>query len=158
MIGRLLLLSMLAAGFATEVHACSCIIADSPKTAFQEAKAVFLGEVLSYGEDVATVRVIERFKGVDHEQVELVTREDGAACGYGDLLELQSRHLFYAYDHAGGLPFLEVSACSRTTGEDHAECDLRYLRSRAAWWRSPLSRIRLLAWLGWERTPCLFAR
>jgi hypothetical protein len=129
------------------LYACTCITVP-PKTAFKQAEAVFLGEVLSYEDTVARMRVVEWFKG-PKENVEVTTGRDSASCGYGGLA-VGSRHLVYAQRFEGQLL---VSLCSRSRAETHAACDLRYLRSRSAWWRSPLSSIRILSRIE-RRDPC----
>lgn len=145
---RLLLIVMIA----TDLAACSCLVTDA-KSSFKGSAAVFTGEVVSYDGRLATMRVIEAFKGVDRAaNVEFVSGEDGAACGYGSALVPGSRHLIYAYRETGG--WLAVSLCSRSGLEQHATCDLRFLRSRAWWWRSPLSSPRILRRLGVTREPC----
>jgi hypothetical protein len=144
------LLVLLAAPQA--LYACTCIAVD-PKTAFKRAEAVFVGEVLSYENEIARMRPIEWFKGTKTDVVEFVTVSSSAACGYGDRLGPGSRHLIYAYRREPGT-HPEVSSCSRSRPETHAECDLTYLRSRAAWWRSPLSSFRALQWLGLRWKPC----
>lgn len=145
---RLLLILMIA----TDLAACSCLITD-PKSAFKRSAAVFTGEVLAYDGRVASMRVVEPFKGPERAAtVEIVSGEDGAACGYGSALTPGSRHLIYAYRETGG--WLAVSLCSRSALEQQATCDLRYLRSRAGWWRSPLSSLRILQKLGVTREPC----
>lgn len=137
---------------ATDLAACSCITTD-PKTSFKRSAAVFTGEVISYDGRVAAMRVIEPFKGADRAAtLEIVSGEDGAACGYGGVLTPGSRHLIYAYRETGG--WLAVSLCSRSALGERSTCDLRYLRTRAGWWRSPLSSLRILQKLGVNREPC----
>jgi hypothetical protein len=63
-----------------------------------------------------------------------------------------TRHLIYA--HLTQTNTLEVSLCSRSASEERASCDLRYLRSRAAWWRFPLSSLRILEKLRIRWDPC----
>lgn len=146
------LLSLILLVAAGDVLACSCITRD-PKTTFKNAAAVFLGEVVEYDGTVARLRVLEAFKNVGRDEVvEVRTGEDGASCGYGAALTPGSRHLLYAYD-AGG--HLGVSICNRSRPEkEAAACDLPLLRSRAGWWRSPLSSFRLFEWLSIRWNPC----
>jgi hypothetical protein len=112
-----------------------------PKSAFKDAAAVVVGEVLDFDGVTAHVRVVAWFKGPKEDVLELATNESSAACGYGGLTP-GSRHLLYATRFEGRL---HVSLCSRTRPERDAACDLRYLRSRAGWWRSPFSSLRLLS-------------
>ena len=146
---RLALLLMLLA--APAACACTCIEWEM-KGAFKEAEAVFLGEVVSYEGGIARMRPIERFKGAREEIVEFGAAEDGASCGYVAALTPGSRHLIYLYRWQGRLA---ASTCFRSRPESHAACDLRYLRSQAAWWRSPLSSVRILKWLGLARSKCM---
>lgn len=143
-----LLLAVLLLSAPQALRACTCLTPD-PKTSFQSADAVFLGEVLEYENNRARMRPLERFKGADGEVVEFTTADSGTTCGYGGALARGSRHLIYARDGE------EVSLCSRSRPEELAACDLKYLRSRAAWWRSPLSSLRLLRWLGRHSDPCM---
>jgi len=145
-------LAALLFGAASSALACSCVISD-PKTSFKRADAVFVAEVVEYSEPTARLRVIERFKGAPSETIEIVTPESSAACGYGSALTPGSRHLFYALKHEL-MPYLEVSSCSRSQPVEHASCDLAFLRSRAAWWRSRLSSMRIFDRLGIRWDPC----
>jgi hypothetical protein len=132
---------LFAIAMTTEVAACTCLF-DEPKSAFKKATGVFLGEVIEYDGTTAKLRVIESYKGREGPVAEVITTTDSAMCGYSGLTP-GSRHLIYLYPETR-----EVSICGRSKPEDRAACDLRYLRSRAAWWRSPLSSIRILQWLG----------
>jgi hypothetical protein len=145
---RLLLLALLGA-MAVDAAACTCVMAE-PKTAFKRSATVFFGEVLSYDGAVARIRVVEGFKEAKGT-IEVFTGSDGAACGYGGALTAGSRHLIYANRVNGRL---ETNVCTRTKPESGAACDLRYLRSRAVWWRSPLSSLRMLERLGVRREAC----
>ena len=145
---RALLVAFLGA-IAIDAAACTCVMTD-PKTAFKRSAMVFFGEVLAYDGVVARMRVVEGFKEAKGT-IEIFTGTDGAACGYGSALTAGSRHLIYANRVNGRL---ETSVCTRTKPESVAECDLRYLRSRASWWRSPLSSLRVLDRLGVRREAC----
>ena len=145
------LLALLAAPQA--LYACLCIKVD-PKTMFKRAEVVFVGEVLSYKDETARMRPIEWFKGTETDVVEFVSGTSSAACGYGESLVPGSRHLIYATRRHAPRTNLEVWTCNRVRPVTHAECDLAYLRSRAWWWRSPLSSFRALQWLGVGWEPC----
>jgi hypothetical protein len=133
-----------ALGSAAELQACSCVVG-SPKSAFQGSDDVFLGEVLDSDGFTARMRPIESFKGARHGIVKIVTDPEGSACGYGWALEVGSRHLIYGYRET--VDDVRVSLCSRTAREESAACDLSLLRSRARWWKTRLSSVRLFQWI-----------
>lgn len=141
---RLVLLALLAAPQA--LYACTCIDF-GPKTSFKNAEAVFLGEVIDYDGTTVRLRPEERFKAAKEDVVALRTADPQLTCGYGGSLTPGSRHLIYVWGE-------ELSLCSRSRPLERAECDLRYLRSRAGWWRSPLSSLRIGQWLGMRWEPC----
>ena len=145
---RLPLLLVLLLWAPQALRACTCVTPDA-KTSFKSAEAVFLGEVVEYENNRARLRPIERFKGAGGEVVEFTTSDSGTTCGYAGLLATGSRHLIYVREGE------EVGLCSRSRPEEPAACDLKYLRSRAAWWRSPLSSLRVLRWLGRRDDPCM---
>lgn len=137
---------------AISVAACTCI-GGGPKTSFKWADAVFEAEVIAYDADTARLRPVRMFKGEPAEFIDVFSRASSAACGYGDALVPGSRHLIYASKHET-MGYLEVSLCGGSKPVERASCDLAYLRSRAAWWRSPFSSLRILERLGIRRDPC----
>jgi hypothetical protein len=120
------------------------MFADTPKTEFKSAGIVFLGEVLTSEPGLAEMRILENFKNAPGERITMHTPTQGSACGYW-FGKPGSRHLIYGWLDAEGPA---VNLCSRSREASQANCDLRYLRSRAAWWRFPLSSLRILKWLG----------
>jgi hypothetical protein len=144
---RLALAALLALLAAPHAHACTCI-ASEPKSAFKSAAAVFVGEVLESADGVVRLRPLEWFKGKKSDVVEL--QNNISTCEYGGLTP-GSQHLIYAHEHLG---HRIVSICTRSRSLERADCDLRYLRSRAAWWRSPLSSLRIATWLGMRWPAC----
>jgi len=143
------LLSSMALVIAIDAAACVCLFSD-PKTAFKQSHVVFLGEVIADG-DVTRMRVLETFKGTDAETIDVSTLRM-TSCAYAGETAPGSRHLIYGWRDENGQ--LSASACSRSAPEARAACDLRYLRSRAWWWRSPLSSFRVLRLLRIRRNPC----
>jgi hypothetical protein len=135
---------------AVDAAGCVCV-GFAPKTAFKGADVVFLGEVLEDGNDVIRLRVVDRYKGPAEENLEVSLLRD-TSCSYGGATPPGSRHLIYAWRDENGM--LTASQCSRSGPEARRACDLRYLRSRAWWWRSPLSSLRILQRLGVNRQPC----
>ena len=148
---RAILLTSIALAVAVDAAACVCISSE-PKTAFKNADAVFLGEVIDEDEagDVR-MRVLERFKGAGAEVVKVGTQRM-TSCSYAGATPPGSRHLIYGFDSGDGA--LDASQCSRSAPEERAACDLRYVRSRAGWWRLPLSSFRLFHWLGVRGNAC----
>jgi hypothetical protein len=138
-----------AAVLAPAAFACSCIT-PPPKDAFKSARAVFLGKVLSYDGAVATFEVLRNFKGAPGETFQALT--SSTACGYGQRFDFAKEHLIYAQDFGSGI---EIDLCGRSAAVHDAGCDLAYLKSRAAWWRSPVSSLRLLSWsrVYWRACP-----
>ena len=59
---RTFLLASLLTAFAVDAAACSCLTSN-PKSAFKFAEAVFVGDVVEYDGRMATMRVVEAFKG-----------------------------------------------------------------------------------------------
>jgi hypothetical protein len=146
----LVLFAVLSAPHA--LQACMCIHA-SPKGEFKRSSAVFAGEVLSWSWDDnrARMRVIERFKGAEGDVVDVHTE---GGCAYTALQASGSRHLIYAYAREDG--HLSTSVCSGSHDMRKAQCDLRLLRRHAAWWRSPLSSLRIIHWMRifrWQACP-----
>ena len=139
---------LLAAGPAS---ACICPLLD-PKSEFKRVDSVFLGKVIEYDGKWATFEVIRKFKGRDAGQIRVRTVPHGETCGYGWALATDSEHLVYAViDDSGDL---RTSTCTRTWKGSSSECDLRLLERRAAWWRSRLSSLRILKWLGVHWASC----
>ena len=68
------------------------------------------------------VRVVRAWKGVDAEQLELITNADDAACGFD--FKVDQSYFVYASMQDGAL---SVSACSRTRAMADAEQDLKVL-------------------------------
>ncbi len=100
---RLLLgLTILTAFAAADAYACSCAF-QSRAQLFNRASTVFVGEVVSYENDVATFRVLRPFKGVAARTVQVRTVYSSVSCGYGEMLAPKSRHLIYAYSASKGL-------------------------------------------------------
>lgn len=135
---------------ALDAAACVCITSD-PKSAFKGAHVVFLGEVVENGDDVVRMRVIEAFKAADADVIE-ISMMRMTSCSYPGATPPGSRHLIYGWRDESGQ--LTAGQCSRSAPVERAECDLRYLRSRAAWWRLPLSSFRLFHWLGVRGEAC----
>jgi len=129
---------------AAPAMACVCVTG-TPKDAFKNASAVFVGEVQSYNGGSASVRVVEVFKGRVGPEVTVFTGPYGESCGYGAFLRANSRHLFYSSESGHG--GFVVSACSRTRPLDLAACDLKLLRSRGWWWSTRFSSFRPAKWL-----------
>ena len=103
---RLAVLATLTVAVAVRAHACSCIMPD-PKTAFQRSAAVFVGEIVASDRGVATLRVVEWFKGRGVEEMTIAAGESSAAAAMGTAGD-GSRHLIY--------PSGRVMRCRSATG------------------------------------------
>lgn len=135
---------------ARGLDACSCYTMN-PKTQFKLSDAVFLGEVIGDSGELVRFRPVEIFKGEKRDAIDVQT--GGTSCAYRRPLTPGSRHLIYAY-REGDPAVLTTSMCTRSALEGEAACDLRYLRSRAWWWRLRLSSLRLLAAANVYWPPC----
>jgi len=133
---------MAASAFAAEpAGACSCDLMPDVQTAFDEADAVFTGEVvalhvlvetggqknaehLKYGETLrASVLVSAKFKGDIGSMVLLETGRDSGSCGYG--FRVGERYLIYSYfyDREPHRP-LTTGICTRTVPLHEGTSDL----------------------------------
>jgi hypothetical protein len=131
---------VLCIGTLTTVFGCSCAVGNA-KTAFKRSTAVFLGEIVTTDDEARTTyRVIERFKGPRLSLLQV--NGCRGLCSYGCGGAAGSRHVIYAF----GSDQLITSMCTRSSPESDSRSDLALLRRRAAWWRSPLSSLRLIAW------------
>jgi hypothetical protein len=114
--------------------ACSCVTR-TPAEAYAQAVSVFEGNVLeirepahghegSAAERALHIRlsVVRSWKGMEQEQVEIVTAPTGAECGF--TFTVDQNYLIYASSNARGL---SVDLCSRTRPIDQAGEDLHVL-------------------------------
>ena len=134
-IALVLTLSLFPAFFAQDVYACSCATTPPPRKALREAKAVFVGEVISkevfevtgnFGaQEVVRVKfaVSRVWKGVAGAEAVVLTSGYEPACGYH--FEKGKKYLVYAYPDRWGLAGLETGICNRTRGLAEAARDLR---------------------------------
>lgn len=109
--------------------ACSCV-ETSPQAAFDTHGAVFEGRVVETtpAEDPAGVmhvvlEVVQQWKGVDSERVELTTPAMGSMCGV--TFEPETSWLIYADVGSGGE--LSTDICQRTRRIEDAEEDIALL-------------------------------
>lgn len=115
-----LALLALATLWAPDARACTCVPPSREEATEQAAIIVFaeVEKIARVGDaNVATVRVIERYKGVGEEIKHLTIsahREIGA-CGM--LFEVGERRLFFT---RGEPPFLRTSTCALTQVMTHA--------------------------------------
>lgn len=113
---------------ARPASACSCMAPAPPETAAAEADAVFAGEVTGIDRrggaaHVARLAVTEVFAGEVHEEVEVHTPSDSAACGYA--FQVGREELVYAVLDDDGR--LQTNLCDRTTPVADAGDDLAAL-------------------------------
>jgi hypothetical protein len=133
--------------------ACTCVTPPL-KYEYKRAHSIFVGKVLSTnesnGEFVTRFAVIETFKSEPKTGQEVIVHSGlwGDTCGYdfriGDSYIVQTSR-----DPERGVP--QTGMCTHTQPRHTArgEKAVRLLRSRAWWWRSPLSypgRYPILAW------------
>jgi hypothetical protein len=96
--------------------ACTCLRWGTVLEELAASDAVFSGRVLDVqdysepGRRLATVEVVESWKGVSPGVVTVETRIEGAECGYP--LRPGENHLFYAYRLSGN--HVHVNICTRT--------------------------------------------
>jgi len=143
---------------ADSIEACSCNVVYTPKTEFHKAEAVFVGEVEKYDPitEVASVRITEAFKGgiAVGEVLTVGSPLSGEACGYGPELNAGTKHLFWAAGPWHQPADFSVDYCGRTATVELSGCVIETLEKRARWWRNPLSRLRILRWLGVSLGSC----
>lgn len=120
---------------SAEVSACSCESIDPPNIEFANRDAVFHGRPISVVMDSvtssrimlrATIQVIEHWKGINSETVEIITERDGAACGIP--FDPIDEFLVYA-DFDSTLDGLYTFTCTRTRLIGGATEDLEYLQT-----------------------------
>lgn len=146
-------IALLSMGCA--VFACSCMLS-GPKSAFHGAQAVFIGEVISIPDSgPIKMRVIENFKGAAQPTIDVYVGYL-SECDYGFKVAPGTSHLIYAVAGWTERNELGVLGCSRSIPNPSPDyCDVRFLRSRAWWWRTFLSTFRPLQWLRirWKACP-----
>src|SRR5690606_5638758 len=130
------LTAVLLAAFAPrEASACSCALT-TPAQAFESAASVFTGAVTEIDTVdmylVVSMQMLEVFKGIEPATLVIRTHISSATCGYPGF-DVGGSYLVYAYE--GGPQYgmeegLYTNLCSRTTHLEHAEADLKWLRSR----------------------------
>lgn len=122
-------------GFSNVQHAlcCLCEVEPSPRTARQNASAVFSGEVISITPDVTpdqfsakrvAFRVERIWKGVYWPTVSVLTSAYDSSCGIP--FSIGTRYLVYADGRIGKL---SCDACSRTSSFTNTHPDLEELGS-----------------------------
>jgi hypothetical protein len=140
MIPRVAILAVLAAATSTALaavpsaaRACSCMAQTQPD-AFAGAASVFEGRVVTVEgaadptmDVTVALAIVRRWKGMDAEQVQVVTASNSAACGF----ELEQGRSYLVYTHGAtdeeGNPtegLERVSLCSRTARIEDAGEDL----------------------------------
>jgi hypothetical protein len=122
-----------AALHATPAHACKCAPPPSVSDALHAATAVFEGRVTAISEEpaqdgqpsqrwVVHLHTVRAWKGVEVEDLVVLTAKDSAACGYP--FANGESYLVYA---EGEPSQLSVATCGRTMPIVQAEADLAAL-------------------------------
>jgi hypothetical protein len=121
---NILFISLLI-GFA---YPCSCLEPPPPEEAYEDADAVFSGQVTNIVVDESgyyhevTFQIIDVWKGEDSEEITVLTETYSDACGYN--FQINNEYLVYAYTYAGGN---YTNICTRTNLLEYANEDLDYL-------------------------------
>ena len=121
---NILFISLLI-GFA---FPCSCLEPPPPEEAYEEADAVFSGQVTNIVVDESgyyhevTFQIIDVWKGEDSEEITVLTETYSDACGYN--FQINNEYLVYAYTYASGN---YTNICTRTNLLEYASEDLDYL-------------------------------
>ena len=121
---NILFISLLI-GFA---FPCSCLEPPPPAEAYEEADAVFSGQVTNIVVDESgyyhevTFQIIDVWKGEDSEEMTVLTETYSDACGYN--FQINNEYLVYAYTYASGN---YTNICTRTNLLEYASEDLDYL-------------------------------
>ena len=123
---NILFISLLI-GFA---FPCSCPEPPPPAEAYEEADAVFSGQVTNIVVDESgyyhevTFQIIDVWKGEDSEEITVLTETYSDACGYN--FQINNEYLVYAYNYTWGV---YTNICTRTNLLEYASEDLDYLNS-----------------------------
>jgi len=121
---NILFISLLI-GFA---FPCSCLEPPSPEEAYEEADAVFSGQVTNIVEDGSnyyyevSIQTIDVWKGEILDEIIILTETSSDACGYE--FQINNEYLIYAYNYNGGV---YTNICTRTNLLEYASEDLDYL-------------------------------
>ena len=153
-LGKILILGIVIIAFSAlqfyvqpnTAFACTCVADISQEESFAQAKAVFVGRVLSIEKHNSIVRqllrtlpwfennptyrtitfhVTKRWKGVDANLVTVATGFGGGDCGF--LFAEGERYLVYANDGDFYGEELATNICMRTEVERYAEGDIAAL-------------------------------
>lgn len=112
-----------------------CVPSGPPCEAAWRTDAIFLAQVVSiatkpgptYSPRTVSMRILEAFRGIEGESVEVTTGAGAGDCGYD--FEAGRDYLVYAYRNGHRLA---TGICNRTRPVEEAEEDLDYLRA-VAW-------------------------
>lgn len=134
------LLSLLVLGVVTflpvgEARACSCMM-QTLEEGIAQSEAIFEGTVTKIAPKSVhqfpslevTLAAKRAWKGIDREEVLVITASNSAACGYQ--FAEGSTYLVYAYREKADP--LRVSLCSLTKPIDQAKADLEHLGKPSA--------------------------
>ena len=128
MLNRLLLSALALAASRSPpavAAACSCVEV-TPEAAFGAADAVFEGRVTAVREEadarIATLSVVQQWKGVETEAIEVRTPLAGSMCGLG--FEAETSWLIYAERRGDAL---HTGLCARTRRVEDADDDRAFL-------------------------------
>jgi hypothetical protein len=136
----LILITITLSSLGAGVLACTCSAPRSPYAEYQDAKAVFVGKVIS-SKDIATTENIrgktytayervyqlsvnESLKGLKKSQVEINVGRIDSTCYQGFVIG--ESYLVYAFGDSDSS--LRSGACGRTNNLSHAGDELHYLR------------------------------
>lgn len=123
----LALAGLALATLPSPVLACSCA-PRTPEQAAADATAIFEGRVAAVAIDgderVVSFDVVQGWRGVEHEHIEVRTASSDAACGVS--FEVGRSYLVYA---AGAAESLTTGLCSRTRRMEEADEDRAFLGS-----------------------------
>lgn len=139
--GILILAAILLPQFVSSALACSCFPTPTPYRAFHEAKAVFVGKIISSKDVPFSVKgrngnftmhdrhyifsVEESFKGANTSELEVNAGPANSSCF--DPFEVGETYLVYAYGDSEST--LRSGACTRTTTLAGASDDLYHIRA-----------------------------
>src|SRR5262249_2372653 len=128
--------------FSETAFACACTRPLLPCEAYWQVEAVFIGTakdlswiefeekleglVLKRRRPVFSFSVDKAFRGVNGEQVAVMTEIGGGDCGYD--FKIGERYLIYAYRDQRKKEMLSTSVCARTRPVRDADEDLEYIR------------------------------
>lgn len=123
---------------ASQVFACTCLDPGPPCQAYWNSEVVFSGTPISvsnvevefeghkWSQRLFRFRIEEAFRGVEGQEIEVLTGVGGGDCGYD--FQVGTKYLVYG-GHVQGKTWVGTSICTRTRPLANAVEDLDFIRN-----------------------------